>query len=140
MIAKRDLVVSKRELRELFNLPEGIEIMAVRVNKSYGEEDFEFLLASAGEVEDVTVVNYDSNIIRRLTLDGLKEINFRNIAAENLPDGVSIIYNDTELEQDNDNLNTTYITFNINNPKDNSEQLVNEIIKGLKRINNTKKV
>lgn len=46
-IAKRTLRVTNEELAKLFNLPEEVEVMAVRKSDDKG---FEFLLASAGEV------------------------------------------------------------------------------------------
>jgi hypothetical protein len=46
-IAKRTLKVTGEELAELFGLPEEVEVMAIRKS---GEDEFEFLLASAGEV------------------------------------------------------------------------------------------
>ncbi|AYP68214.1 hypothetical protein PQE75_gp082 [Bacillus phage vB_BcoS-136] len=75
-IAKRTLFATNEKLAEVFGLPEGVEILAVR--KTY-DEGFEFLIASAGEVElngcKVTVEsNSPVSMVRRLSLDTLQEI------------------------------------------------------------------
>lgn len=80
-IGKRTLRVSKKELKELFELPEGIEILSVRASKGFPDgEAIEFLLVSPEEVEinghKVTVEHKDDDygLIRTLGLSTLKKI------------------------------------------------------------------
>lgn len=82
MIAKRTLLVTKEQLAEVFNLPEGVEVLAVRANKGY-EDGFEFLLASAGEVEvngsKITIEQKDGHgVYRRISLNTLIELDGDN--------------------------------------------------------------
>jgi len=80
-IGKRTLRVSKKELKELFELPEGIEILAVRASKGFPDgESIEFLLVSPVEVEinghKVTIEQNENDLglIRTLGLETLKKI------------------------------------------------------------------
>jgi hypothetical protein len=80
-VGKRTLRVSRKELEQMFGLPEGVEILAVRASKGYSDEqDFEFLLASAGEVEvngfKVTVEQRDGDfgLTRSIGLQTLRRI------------------------------------------------------------------
>lgn len=74
MIAKRTLHVTREELSKLFELPEGVEVLAVRANKGY-EDGFEFLLASAEEVcvneVKITLKDFNPMSTRKLNLSTL---------------------------------------------------------------------
>jgi hypothetical protein len=77
-IAKRTLRITQEELLELLGLPEGIEILEVSQNKM--DNDIDFLLGSAGEVEingeKITIERNPSHqgIVRRLGLKSLRRI------------------------------------------------------------------
>jgi len=72
-IAKRKLVVQQNELSELFNLPEGVEILSAKVENG----EIEFLLVSGEEIStkdglEVTVKANDFSDVRRISLESLK--------------------------------------------------------------------
>ena len=76
-IAKRIFRINKKDLAELFGLPEGVEILSVK--DSSIENAYEFTLGSAGEVEvngsKITIDNGDMNgLIRHLGLESLRRI------------------------------------------------------------------
>ncbi len=78
-IAKRTLFVGEKRLEELFGLPEGVEILAVRK----AHNGWEFLLASAGEMfadngEQITVYQEDGKLYRKLSLSTLKSLQTEN--------------------------------------------------------------
>jgi hypothetical protein len=82
MIAKRTLLVSKKELEAELGLPDEVEIIAVRPVSGL-ESGWEFLLASAEEVDGITVYQ-DGNfgINRRISLQHLKELKNDNKNSE----------------------------------------------------------
>jgi hypothetical protein len=79
-IAKRKLFVTKKQLQEIFGLPEDIEVMDVNSSNNWNDEQsFEFLLVSAGEVEVnghkiTTEVKDGIGLQRRLGLETLDKI------------------------------------------------------------------
>jgi hypothetical protein len=72
MLAKGKVFVSKEKLSELLSLPEGVELIAVKVNQS--DEGYEFLVMSAEETV-CTKKNVGMNLLRRTSVDTLEHFN-----------------------------------------------------------------
>jgi hypothetical protein len=135
-IAKRTLYVTKKQLHELFGLPEDVEVMAVRPARGWNDEQsFEFLLASAGEVvindfPITQVIDGEFGLQRRLGLETLNKImNGEEIHTGGYTSGdwysnggATIITEPMNIE------------INIENKKDPND-VAKEIIKNLDRIN-----
>ena len=135
-LGKRTLRVSKKELGELFGLPEGVEILAVRASKGFPDgESIEFLLVSPEGVEvnghQVTVEQKegDFGLIRVLSLSTLQKI----VNGEEIHTGghVNDWYSNGGATIITD---PPEITINVEPPnKENAKKIAEEIIKGIKK-------
>jgi len=137
-LGKRTLRVSKKELAELFELPEGVEILAVRASRGFPDgEAIEFLLVSPEGVEvnghEVTVEpkENDYGLIRTLTLSTLKKI----VNGEEIHTGGYV--NDwygSSGEGILINTEPMKIEINVERPSnDGAKKMADEILKGLKK-------
>lgn len=73
MIAKGKLKISKEEFSSLVGLPEGVEVLAVRA-KEY-DDCFEFLIASAEEIQGITMKDVPIGQLRAVSPTSLVGIN-----------------------------------------------------------------
>jgi hypothetical protein len=136
-VAKRTLRVSRKEMEELFGLPEGVEILAVRPSRGFeGDDDFEFLLVSGEEVElnghKVTVERKDGDfgLVRRIGLSTLRRLeNGEEPYATGGYIGGKDVFVDNEKGKAELNIN-----INMEESKRNTNDVSKEIMKGLKSI------
>lgn len=136
MVAKGKAFINTDKLAELFNLPKGVEIMAVRPREAL--DGFEFLLVSSEETS-ITKVGVESAMMRRTSVpikhEESKVVTKGQIQLENYTtpltpfEQVPVAYDIKKSVEEG-----RAITINITSSKTDASSIVEEIKKNLGKI------